>query len=79
MDIENVAYHMEFYNGPVNQVEHYRMPAAFPCPRPGERVHLHQGSLTMDVTRVVHDIVEHAGGYLHYTVKIFGDEVAALE
>ena len=79
MDIETVAYHVEFYTGPSNQVEHYRLPGPFICPRVGERVHLHHGSLPMDVTRVSHELVEHDGAHLEYTVKIYGDEVATLE
>jgi hypothetical protein len=79
MDIQTVAYHLEFYTSETNQVEHYRMPAAFPCPHPGERVSLHQRSLTLDIKRVVHNLVDHAGAHLEYTLKIFGDEVAELE
>lgn len=79
MDIQTVAYHVEFYTGERNQVEHYRMPGPFVCPRVGERVHLHHGSLTMDVSRVVHDLVEHDSTHLEYTVKVYGDEVPGLE
>lgn len=79
MDIESVAYHLEFYTGSGNQVEHYRMPGPFVSPRAGERVHLHKGSLTMDVTRVVHDFVEHDGFQIQHSVKVFGDEVRGVE
>ncbi len=79
MDIQSVACHVEFYTAAGNQVEHYRMPGTFICPRQGERIHLHQGSLTMDITRVVHDFVEHEGAQIRHTIKIFGNDVAALE
>jgi hypothetical protein len=79
MDIESVAYHVEFYTGPGTQVERYRISGFFVSPRAGERVHLHHGSLVLDVTRVVHDVVEHGGAHLEYTVKIYGEEVTTLE
>lgn len=79
MDIAIVDYHLEFYTGEATQVEHYRLRGPFIPPRKGERVHLHKGSLIMDVTRVVHDFVEHDGGAIEQIVKVFGDEVPSLE
>lgn len=79
MDIANLDYHLEFYSGGGSQVEHYRMHGPFLVPRRGERVHLHKGSLTMDVTQVVHDFVEHEGGGLEHIVKVIGTEVTAVE
>jgi hypothetical protein len=79
MDIGNVDYHVEFYTGPAAQVEHYRMRGPFLLPRQGERVHLHKGSLTMNVTRVAHHFVEHDGGSIEHVVKVFGEEVPSLE
>lgn len=79
MDIANIDYHLEFYTSATTQVEHYRVRWPFVLPRRGERVHLHKGSLTMDVTNVVHDFVEHDGAGLEHRVKVFGDEVNSLE
>jgi hypothetical protein len=79
MDIERIDYHLEFYTGTSTQVEHYHPRAPFLVPRVGERVHLHQGSLTMDVTGVVHDFVEHEGARVEHVVKIFGSEVPSVE
>jgi hypothetical protein len=79
MDIESVAYGIEFYNAQGTQVEGYRIRGFFVCPRAGERVRLHRGSLVLDVTRVVHDLAEHEGAHLEHTVKIYGEEVTALE
>jgi hypothetical protein len=79
MDLESVGYQLEFYTEQGNQVEHYRMPGPFLCPRVGERVHLHKGSLAMEVMRVVHDLVEHEGGHIQHTAKIFGAEIVAVE
>jgi hypothetical protein len=79
MDIGSVDYHLEFYTEGGTQVEHYRMSGPFLAPGKGERVHLHKGSLTLDVTRVIHDFVEHDGARLQHVVKVFGDEVPSVE
>jgi hypothetical protein len=79
MNIESIDYHLEFYTGALNQVEHYQMRTPFLAPRRGERVHLHKGSLTMDVTRVTHGFVEHEGSRIEHIVKVFGDEVRSSE
>ena len=79
MEIENVACHIRFYTEPGTQLEDYRIRSFFVCPQVGERVHLHQGSLVLDVTRVAHDFVEHEGAHLEHTVKIYGQEVTSVE
>ncbi|MDQ6626668.1 MAG: hypothetical protein M3Y69_11130 [Verrucomicrobiota bacterium] len=79
MDIGSVACHVEFYTESGAQVEEYLISGFFVCPRAGERVHLHHGSLVLDITRVVHDLVEHEGAHLEHTVKIYGEEVTAVE
>jgi hypothetical protein len=79
MDIGSVDYHLEFYTEGGTQVEHYRMSGPFLAPGKGERVHLHKGSLTLDVTHLIHDFVEHDGARLQHVVKVFGDEVPSVE
>lgn len=79
MDIDRIDYHLEFYTAGVTLVEHYHIRVPFLAPGRGDRVHLHAGSLTLDVTRVVHEIVEHNDARLTHVVKIYGDEVTAVE
>jgi hypothetical protein len=79
MEIEAVEYHLEFYTGGNTQVESSHMRGPFIPPRLGERVHLHKGSLTLDVTDVVHDFVEHEGFHLWHVLKIYGTEVSSVE
>lgn len=79
MEIESVEYHLEFYTGADAQVECYQMRCPFIPPRRGERVHLHRGSFTLDVTDVAHDLVEREGFRIRHTVKIYGTEVLTVE
>lgn len=79
MEIEAVEYHLEFFTGGNTHVESYQMHLPFLLPRRGERVHLHKGSLTLDVTEVAHDFVEREGSRLRHVVKIYGTEALSVE
>ena len=82
MDINNTHYNVEFYVDDSTRVAHYEnMANPIMLPRVGDRVHFHNHDITLQITRVVHEFVDHFADEprrfsLSHVVKVYGDKVS---
>lgn len=82
MDITDTHYHLEFYADDSTRVAHYEnMANPIMLPRVGDRVHFQNHDITLKITRVVHEFVDHFADEpsrfaLSHFVKVYGDKVS---
>ena len=82
MDINNTHYNVEFYADDSTRVAHYEnMANPIMLPRVGDRVHFQNHDITLKITRVVHEFVDHFADEprrfsLSHVVKVYGDKVS---
>ena len=82
MDIATTHYHLEFYaddSTPVAQYE--KMAAPIVLPRVDDQVHFRNHDITLKITRVVHEFVDHFADEpcrftLSHVVKVYGDKIS---
>jgi hypothetical protein len=81
MNIATIHYHLEFYADDSTRVAHYEnIGAPIVLPRLNDQVHFQNHDITLKITRVVHEFVDHFADEpsrftLSHVVKVYGDKV----